>query len=230
MTLKAVRTIEKCEVIGIPAASKDTCTAYQIALKEIPSVADKEILSVPIPMTKDAEKLNRIYREGSSRIQEILNEGRNIAFLNLGDPTIYGTYMQLHSRVVAAGYEAQLISGVTSFCTVAARLGISLGSRTEAIHVLPGCYSVNGDGGEGDDWDMVKFFLRSGDKVILMKSAGKLSTVKKLLMDLEQQGIGKSSAVTNCGMENEMVWEDIRLMPEDAGYFTTIVISPVCSG
>ncbi|MCD7836367.1 MAG: precorrin-2 C(20)-methyltransferase, partial [Lachnospiraceae bacterium] len=170
MTLKAVKCIEECSIIGIPAENTDTCTAWKIAAEAVPDMADREVLSVYIPMTKDYSVIEAAYDEGSARIRQKLDEGSNIAFLNLGDPTLYGTYMGIHKRIADMGYEARIIPGVTSVCAVAARLGISLGGRGENIHILPGSYCLD------------EFSRLSGSKII-MKPAGEADYLIKTLAD-----------------------------------------------
>ncbi len=211
ITLKAVRIIRECDIIGIPAATPASCTAYQVARKVVQEIEEKPILAVPVPMTKDKKKLSDAYKEGCQKLIIELNNGRNIAFLNLGDPAVYGTYMELHSRILEAGYRAEIVSGVPSFCAVAAALGIPLGARKENIHILPGSYDIG-------EWEQY-----SGTR-ILMKSGGKIGEVKKRLVRLEEEDQVKAYAVTNCGMEGQAVFHDIGNLKEDAGYFTTIVV------
>lgn len=211
MTLKAVRILRECRVIGIPAQDSASCTAYQIALQAVPELADKMILAVPVPMTGDREKRENAYRDGCDRIIDMLETGNSVAFLNLGDPTIYSTYMYLQEKVVSRGYEAQVINGIPSFCAVAAKLGIPLGEGREEIHILPGCYAP----------ELVKEY--PGTKV-LMKSGGKLEQVKRTLLPLEMQGQVTVAAVTNCGMEDERLARCAEALDEQAGYFTTILV------
>lgn len=211
MTLKAVRIIKSCDIVGIPAKDAASCAAYRVALEAVPEMADKPVLAVPVPMTADRQRLSEVYDEGCRRLEKELAQGKKIAFLNLGDPTIYGTYMELHSRVLKAGYEARVISGVPSFCAVAAALDVPLGARKENIHILPGFYHAE----ELAQYDGTR---------ILMKSGGKVGEVKKKLIELEERGNGKALAITNCGMENQAVYRDIRLLDEEAGYFTTIIV------
>ena len=59
-----------------------------------------------------------------------------MAFLTLGDVTVYSTYLYLHRRVVKAGFEAEIVSGIPSFCAAAARLGIGLVETKEEHHVI----------------------------------------------------------------------------------------------
>lgn len=211
MTLKAVKTIENCELIGIPAKDRDSCTAWQIALQAVPSMADKPVIAVPVPMTTDAGRLDAAYKEGCDRLSVQLAEGKSIAFLNLGDPAVYGSYMEIHKRILEAGFAARVISGVPSFCAVAAALDLPLGDRREMIHILPGCYGIG---------DMEKL---TGTK-ILMKSGRRVGAVKEALCAMEESGRGKAYAVSNCGMKDERICKEIGELPEDAGYFTTIVV------
>lgn len=211
LTLKAVRAIEECDMIGIPAKEADTCTAYQIALKAVPGMAKKPVLSVAVPMTKDKEKLDNSYEEGSKKLIAELSKGKKIAFLNLGDPTIYSTYMNFHERVVSAGYQAFVVNGVPSFCAVAGVLGISLGAENENIHILPGSYRPD----EAGCYDNTR---------ILMKSGQNLKEVKEHLIRLQNEGNAKAYAVTDCGMKSQEVCSDISKLKEQAGYFTTIIV------
>lgn len=211
MTLKAVRIIRECDMIGIPASDAASCTAYQIALKAVPQMEDKPVLAVPIPMTMDRAVRDAAYEEGCRRLKEQLVQGKKLAFLNLGDPTVYGTYLELHKRLLAEGFCSLLINGVPSFCAVAAALSIPLGMGREKIHILPGFYHLE---------DVEKC---DGTR-ILMKSGGRLKEVRKRLEQLEQTGAVKVYAVSDCGMETEQICTDISRLPDTAGYFTTIIV------
>ena len=55
---------------------------------------------------------------------------------------------------------------------------------------------------------------------VLMKSAGNLKAVKELL----RTGRHQIFAVEKCGMEGEQVYQSVEEIPEDAGYFTLIIV------
>lgn len=211
MTLKAVRLLEECDLIGIPAKEKASCTAWQIAHRAVPGIEKKPVLAVPVPMTRDPEKLCAAYDAGAGKLEEALKEGKNVAFLNLGDPTVYGSYMELYKRLTKAGYKAVVINGVPSFCAVAAALGQPLGDGNEMIHILPGSYELG---------DLGSF---PGTKV-LMKSGSRIGEVKEKIALMVRKKEVTAGAVENCGMENQKVYEDIGQLEEEAGYFTTILM------
>lgn len=211
LTIKAVRVIRESDVIGIPARAADTCTSYQIALQAVPEIAQKRVAALPVPMTTDKARLAESYDAGAETIIELLEQGLNVALLNLGDPSVYGSYLKFHERVRARGYQAQIISGVPSFCAAAAALEIPLGQERETIHILPGFY-------RGDEVESYE-----GTRV-LMKSGGRLEEVKAKLTELENKGAIQAYAVSNCGMEQERVYREISKLDENAGYFTTIIV------
>lgn len=217
MTIRAMDTIKKCDVIGIPAQDKESCTAYSIAVEAIPEISSMETVSVTVPMTSDFSRLDRAYDEGAKRLALLLGEGKNVAFLNLGDPTIYGTYMSIHRRILDMGYEAELVCGVPSFCAVAAALSTYIGLRNNAIHILPGQ--------QVEDKRIVEM-VEQGDTIVIMKSGSGISDLKNRLMALEHERKLKAMAVMDCGMPTEKVVNNICELPDDSGYFTTILVHP----
>ena len=206
MTLKAVHTISKCPVLVLPAESRQKCVAYQIARHILPEIDEKEAVCLVMPMTKDKEKLERNHEEGAVKVAQIREEGRDAAFLTIGDPTVYATSMYIHQRVAQMGYQTQIISGVPSFCAAAAKLGVSLGEKQEQIHVIPASYDIE-----------VAMQL-SGTK-ILMKAGKKMPFVKQCVKKHQ----GWAAMVENCGMPDEHVWINPDSMPDQPGYYTLVI-------
>lgn len=74
MTLKAINTIKACDIIAIPAVSKEECYAYSIVQAVLPELEKKQIMCTPFPMIKDKEKLtishNKIYCDIVSELED----------------------------------------------------------------------------------------------------------------------------------------------------------------
>lgn len=205
MTLLSIKTIAECDVIGLPAKTKEDCRAYNIALGSLPEIAEKEVVFASVPMTKDVDRLNSAYDEAATEIVNILKSGKSVAFLNIGDPTLYGTYMEIHNRIVAKGLEAVIINGVPSICAVAAKHGIALGERQEQIHIIPGSYGEFDENLQGN--------------IVLMKSGKELKEVKnKFNLSNFDQFI-----VSDCGTDTERVYNNIDDIDEHS-YFTTVIL------
>ena len=75
-------------------------------------------------MTKDRAVLEDNHNKAADAVESYLKKGKNVVFLTLGDPTIYSTYLYVHKRILERGYQAEIVSGITSFCAVAARLNM----------------------------------------------------------------------------------------------------------
>ena len=207
LTLKAVRILREADVIGIPSTKKEGCKAWQIAAQAVPEIEKKETLFVSFPMSRDPAVLERAHQEGAMQTAKLLDQGKSIAFLTLGDPSVYSTYCYLQKQIQNMGYGTVMVSGVPSFCAAAARLGISLGEQGEALHILPGSYPL--EAGLGF----------SGTRV-LMKSGKQIGAVKERLLAENCS----SKMVENCGMPGERVIRRTEDIPEDAGYYSLIIV------
>ena len=209
MTYKAVRIIKECQVLAVPARGRKHAVSYRIAAEMIENMEEKEFLDLDTPMTKDRQILDRNYENAAGRIIEELEKGKDVAYLTLGDPTIYSTYMYIHRIVKAKGYETAIISGIPSFCAAAARLDDSLVDRAEELHIIPSSYGIEAA------------LNYSGTK-ILMKSASRISEVKRTLE--EKDGNVNVKMIENCGMPKERIYERIEEVPEQAGYYSLLIV------
>ena len=79
MTLKAVKTALACDLIAVPHKDAAKCTALKIALGAAPELAEKPLLTVDMPMTKDADLLEESYRKGLPCWKRSWRRGRTCA-------------------------------------------------------------------------------------------------------------------------------------------------------
>ena len=210
MTLKAARLIRKCQIIAVPATGKDRNVAYEIAKGAVPEIADKELLEVPMPMSRDPELLAANHEAVTIKLITELEKGKDVAFLTLGDPSIYSTYIYIHDRAVARGYDAQIIPGIPSFCAVAARLNEGLTEASQALHIIPASY-------EG-----IEEALALKGTRVLMKTGKSIGKIKTLIGDMENPPSVKM--VECCGMEGERVFNNLEDIDDQASYFSILVV------
>jgi precorrin-2/cobalt-factor-2 C20-methyltransferase len=206
LTLHAVETLKNADVIAVPDTGGE-----KTALKIIEEyIAGKKLVDCSMPMTRDPERLRQSHEACTEALCALLDQGLNVAFITLGDPTVYSTYMYVHRLVVGKGYKAEIVNGITSFCAAAGRLGISLCDGKEALHIIPSSY-------DGHD-ELLTF---PGSKV-LMKSGKKINHIKE---KLDRYGLlGKAKMVECCGMENEKIYNSLQDLNEDSSYFSIIIV------
>lgn len=206
LTIKAIETIRRCDRIAVPGKEKQESAAYKIASQAI-ELSGKECLAIYMPMTKDTKELKRSHAEGIAEISQVLDTGKDIAFLTLGDPTVYSTYMYLHKGIAEKGYEAEIVNGIPSFCAAAGRLNISLAEKSEQLHIIPASYQVD----EALDMKGTRIFMKAGSTMSLLK--------EKLINES-----GEVYMVENCGTENEKLSIGARQINENAGYYSLVIL------
>ena len=216
LTLAAVRAIRESDCILLPNEKKEECYAYKIVRQVVPEIEEKEICPMQFPMTKDADVLRAAQDRCFAEVQARMRQGKTLVFLTIGDPSVYSTYHYIHRRVLVAGMPASMISGVPSFCAVAARLGISLADQGEEIHIIPGSYAVE----DTVDYDGTRIYMKSGKK--LERLIGMLRTE---LVRRRQQGENlEIYGVSNCGLPDERVMHGIDALTQAASYLTIVIV------
>lgn len=208
LTYQAAKYIRKCNIIAIPDSGTENFIAYDIAVQMIPELSQKQIIKISMPMTKDKIILKEHHKQGSKMILKYL-ENDNVAFLTLGDPSIYATYMYIHKLVEKNGGQTKMICGIPSFCAVSATLGISLTEGSDMLHVIPASYNL-------------EYALSLSGTKVLMKAGKSFQSIKKILFQNKHKF--DCYMVENCGMKTEKKYFSIEEFPEHAGYFSTIIV------
>ena len=212
ITLKAIRTLERCPVVAAPQTSSGEMLALSIA-KQAADLTGKTILPLHFTMARDKATQHAAHETAAAQVRQYLDAGQDVAMLNLGDVSVYATALYLAEILKEQGYETRMIPGVTSFCAVAARLNTSLTGIRTPLHILP-----------GGDLDALDEALALPGTKVLMKSGRQMPAVLERLAAhglLEHSGM-----VCNCGLPDEMVRPDLSrdAAPVDAGYFATIIV------
>ena len=207
MTLKAVRVIRSCPVIAAPRVRTRTL-ALDIARASV-DLSGKQIIYLDFAMGAEKGSRDDVHRQMAREVFAVLDQGQDVALLNLGDATLFGTWSYLEALTRQAGYETETVSGVTSFCASAARLHASLTEMEQPLHIIPG-YSE----------DLEAELKLPGTKV-LMKSGRALPQVKAVI---DKLGLAdKAQMVVNCGLPDERALDHLEVVG-DEGYFAIVLV------
>jgi len=213
--LVAWQALERCDVIFTPRASNREGSVARNCLppNEIPEERFRE---VEFSMEHDPSRLAAQYAKLAEAIGLELLAGRDVAYLTLGDPLTYSTYIYalaaLKARLPDLRYRT--FPGVTSYCAVAAATGFALGEGKERVLILP-CPELTND---------LRSMILNHDIVILLKIGHRLPAVLRLLREM---GIGEYCAfASRIGMPDERVCVPVAgINSEEAGgYLSTILI------
>ncbi|MBI5665551.1 MAG: precorrin-2 C(20)-methyltransferase [Nitrospirae bacterium] len=229
LTLKAVRIIKESPVLCVPKGREEGSSLALSIVERAVSLEGKEIIEAHFPMKKTMGQGSRGKGQGldnpdlnlddkwhqiSETILSRLRKGNDIAFLTLGDPTIYSTFFYLYDKLIELqpDLSIQIIPGVSSINASAARANISLGLGNERIAILPANYLDN-----------LKATLEMFDTVVLMKVNKVLDEITKLLREMGL--IGRAVCVSRAGMEDEIIYRDItKIKQEGLNYFSMVIV------
>lgn len=206
LTVKAVRVLREADVVIVPDASSGDKVALNIAKDYL---KDKQIQFVKTPMVRDKAVMDAAHEQAADTICALLEGGKQVAFLTLGDPAIYSTYMYIHQKVLCRGYAVEVVPGITSFCAAAARLNQSLCLGSEPLTIIPASHDQN------DLMDLPgnKVFMKAGRSILELQQA------------LADRGLlERASMVENCSMENEHVYPHFADLKEPSGYFSLVIV------
>ncbi|HEX8949964.1 MAG TPA: precorrin-2 C(20)-methyltransferase [Dissulfurispiraceae bacterium] len=221
LTLKAVRILREVQYICVPKGREEgSSLALSIAEKAV-DLRGKEVIEAYFPMRKTKNKggaasgeLDEKWNETVETVLCILGKGTDVAFITIGDPTIYSTFFYLYDRLLehTPSLRVEIVPGISSVNASAARAGVSLGLADEKIAILPATYTKD-----------IKGILEQFDTVVLMKVHKVFGDV---LQTLEGMGLaGNAVYVSRAGMEDERVVRNIRdIAHETLNYFSMVII------
>ncbi len=190
--------------------------ALSIAEKAVP-LNGKKILSLHFPMKKDLARES--FRGAAKEVLECLEDG-DVAFITLGDPTLYSTFFHLYSAVLdlAPDTKSEIIPGVSSITAASARAGRQLALSGDKVAILPATY-IKAAATYINDFEAA---LRDFDTVVLMKVHSVMDEIKKAL---DKNGLlDKAVYVCRAGMEGEIVKSVPDVEQGDLDYFSTIIV------
>lgn len=164
ITVKAIKVLKTADVICAPTSHPEK---HSKALRVAKQILDErevepEVLELRFPMTKDNTELERAWATDADIIAEKVKMGKTVAFIVLGDPTLYSTFVYVY-RNLKKRYptvELETVPGVTSLSACAARAGVTLAEKDETLMVIPDLNSLRN-----------KRLAKDVDNLVLMKSA-----------------------------------------------------------
>lgn len=217
LTLRAVETLKRADVIALPRGSDyGASMAWRIIEPVVGKRSDQERLFLTFPMSKEPARLRRAWDAAFAKIGERLENGRSVAFATEGDPSLYSTFGYLHREAQRRwpGIQVEVIPGVSSITAVPAALGAQLADGMERIAIIPANYGVE---------DLIAI-LNAFDTTILMKIGAEMP---KVVEALERTGLlHKAAYVAKATMPEQKVATDLRAVRTERGdCFAMVVVA-----
>lgn len=208
LTLKAARILKEVDVICAPHAGTEK---ESIALSIIQPLLDerekKAMVVQPLfPMKEDVNHLKKHWMEAAFIISDYLNHGKDVAFITLGDPSIFSTFTYVQKNLDGK-YDIEVIPGITSFTACAAAIGEPLIEKDETLTIVPKIDKS------------IKDIIDKSDNFVFMKTSRNSRKVEnKILKDPREKTV---YSVENCTMEDEKIVEGFS---NEKPYLTTTIV------
>jgi len=215
LTLRAKEIIDQADIIFCPKSDEDG-TSWARSLIETTTSATKEFVELLFPMTRNKKVLKAYWQKAAKRIADEVAQGKQGAFITLGDPLIYSTYIYLLRtlRKEFPDIEVETIPGISAFNAAAARAQIPLVQGDERMAILPVRKDLRG----------LREALGAFDTVILMKVGSKLDKVTALLKELDL--LKHSVLISRLGQPGEKIIHDLSPLNkiQREGYLSVVIV------
>ena len=222
LTVKAIRVLQEADVVCAPTGDS---TGHSLALNIIRSVLESiqsppEVITLVFPMVRDKAELERAWAGNTDKIVKYIREGKLVAFVAVGDPSLYSTfaYVQRELEMKYPAIPVEIIPGVTSISACMARARIPLAFGEETLLIMPRL-----------DMDLLKEQSRLVDNIVWMKGIKSLPETFKILKESARFS-DKSQIVIakRCSFPDEELWkggiEDALYLKLTEDYFTTMIV------
>jgi precorrin-2/cobalt-factor-2 C20-methyltransferase len=215
LTLKAKEIIDQVDIIFCPKGDEDK-TSWARSIIEATTSSPKEFIELHFPMTRNNKVLEVYWQRAAKRIAEEIAKGKQGAFITLGDPFIYSTYIYLvktlHKKF--PDIEVETIPGISAFNAAAAKAQVPLVEGDERMAILPVRKDLRG----------LREAFETFDTVILMKVGSKLDKVMALLSELDL--LKHSILVSRLGQPGEKIIHDLSSLKkiDKEGYLSVIIV------
>lgn len=215
LTRKAERILRSAAVICAPTSAAE---AGSFALEIVEPFLDRrrqEVLTRIFPMKKDESELLPFWEETAAEIARKIRAGHDVAFITIGDPFLYSTFLYLY-RIFRETYPdigVEIVPGITSVGAAAVAAGVPLGLAADRLAVLPATYEEA----------KLRQTLLDFDTVVLMKVSRVFDRVYGLLQELGLEKCGVF--VRRVGTHEEEVVKDLAsLVGKKLDYLSLVIV------
>ena len=215
LTLRAYHVLSQVPVIFVPLKDKQSKGYARSVIESLVNKSEGKVVGLVLPMLRDREQLVDYWQKAAESIWQYLKNGEDCAFVNVGDPLLYGTFIHVLATLQRSHpeIEVEVIPGISSINAAAARSMVPLASDDDNIAIISG----------NPEDKVIRETLENFNTVVFMKVN---AVVDKLLDILEELNlIEKCVYVRRCTTQDEeIIWDISKLKGEKVDYFSLLIV------
>lgn len=211
LTVKAINAIKAADVLIAPKTEKkEGSVALSIAKPYLRS--DIEIVYQVFPMVKNFADSTDAWEANKKEILSLLEQGKNVAFLTLGDPMFYSTYIYVYRLLKDEDVKIVTIPGIPAFCAIGSQAGIPIVEGNDVLSIIPATASP----------EKIEKAIANCDNAVLMKVYKNFPEIADVL---DKHDMAKNAVMlSRCGLPDEELIDDIMTQKDKkVNYLSTIL-------
>ena len=215
LTLRAYNLLSRIPIIFIPLKDEKSTSYARSVIKNLVKESEGKVIGVVLPMLRDKEQLTDYWLKAAESIWQYINKGQDCAFINIGDPLLYGTFIHILETLKKSHpeIEVEVIPGISSISAAAARTVVPLASNDERIAII--------SGNRADK--VIREALDNFDTVVFIKMNKVFDRLLAILEELNL--IEKCVYVKRCTTQDEEIIRDIsKLKGKKVDYFSLLIV------
>lgn len=219
LTLKAVKILKQAPVIAVPKSKTEGESLALDIVKKVMDLKGKEVLELTFPMKKEQNELTAAWEKAKKQILKPLKKGRDVAFITIGDPLFYSTFIYLLEKFEVQGskFKVKIIPGVSSINAVSAAAQIPLAKAGERLVILPATY----------EQEKIRQTLEDFDTVVLIKISKVMDKIISILEELDLKN--NAVFVSKAGLPDEKIVKDLdSIKGKKLDYFSMVIVKKYC--
>lgn len=208
LTLAAVNVLSKVDVVfeAVGVNSKESVSGKVVNSVES---CDAKKIQLVFSMSLDYDEREKFWCDAAEKVVAELRNGSDCAFVTIGDPLIYSTYIYLLRKVQAIlpNVEVETIPGITSFQAAAAKNNYPIVEDTEKLCIVPAF---------SNDQIENKAVAEVADSLVLMKIYRNRENIVEFSEQESYNGVGLYAQ--RIGLDGEVITEDfekLKSIPEE---------------
>jgi len=217
LTLRGARVLREADVVMTPVGDRsDASLALSIIAQHL-DPQRQQILTRTFPMRQPADEQQSAWRGIAAEVATLVRDGKQVAFVTLGDPFLYSTFLYLYRELQRDYPDVPVanVPGISSIQAAASLARLPLGLGDESLTVVPATAS---------DAE-IEAALASSGTVVLLKVYRAFARLHELLqrLGLEHQAV----YVRRIGLEGELLVHDLgQVREDDLDYLSLILVRP----
>ena len=214
LTLRAVEVLCQVQVVfAATGARSHDCVSGSVVNAVAGCKAER--VTLVFSMARDMEDRRQAWSDNAKQVVDALQQGKDCAFVTIGDPLIYSTYTYLLRQVqeLLPEVEVETIPGITSFQAVAARNNLPLVEDQATLGLIPAWTRESTRDPQ----------FKNADTLVLLKT---YHHRQEILARLRESGfVGECIYASRVGLDDEMMVSGIDAIAQVPETYLSLIIA-----